>query len=301
MVSPESIDVIMCTWNSNKPYFRRCLLSIKREVNVHHIIIIDRYSSDGTLEAVAGVFPESMIFQTNANLASARRIGIAHVDTEYFAFIDADIEVSSGWFTSLISLVKSGKQIAAVQGFARYYISYLAKEQKLILGRRKCHVKEITDRGYTYNTILMTRVVRDFNPPEMIHSHEDFLLTQHIIKKGYKWLETDQAQVVHYRDAGRSYLDELQNYVQRTKWDGSGNRLVHMRSRSTTWGIVDFLLDSSKILLYCFVETILISDPRMLLYKFLGQFGYLDGFVSAYENVVPYKLMARSSLETCDE
>jgi hypothetical protein len=64
----EPIDVVMCTWNSNKFYFRKCLLSIKKEVDVHHFIVIDRFPSDGTLEVVRSVFPDAKIFQTYANL-----------------------------------------------------------------------------------------------------------------------------------------------------------------------------------------------------------------------------------------
>jgi glycosyltransferase involved in cell wall biosynthesis len=95
----ESIDVVMCTWNSNRFYFRRCLASVKKEVDVHHCIVIDRFSSDGTLEVVRSVYPDAKVFQTEANLGSARKIGIAYVDTQYFAFIDDDIELSDGWST----------------------------------------------------------------------------------------------------------------------------------------------------------------------------------------------------------
>jgi len=212
MMDPESIDVIMCTWNSNKSYFRKCLLSIKREIGIHHFILVDRYSSDGTLEVVQSIFPNVKIFQTVANLASARKIGITLVDTRYFAFIDDDIEVSEGWFAELISLIKSRKQIGAIQGSVRYYVDYLekarARAQRFGLIRRKVHTKEITGRGLTNNTVILTEIVRDFNPPSIIHSWEDFLITQHVTKKGYKWLEIDTAKVINYGDFDSSYLGE---------------------------------------------------------------------------------------------
>lgn len=188
MIDPELIDVIMCTWNSNKFYFPKCLLSIKREVGVHHFIVIDRYSSDGTLGVMRSVFPNAKIYQTNANLASARRIGITHVDTRYFAFIDDDIEVSEGWFAELISLIKSGKQIGAIQGSARYYVDYIEKAsacaQKFELSLRKIHTREITGRGLTNNTIIMTEIVKDFNPSSVIHSSGRFPVDAARYKKG---------------------------------------------------------------------------------------------------------------------
>ena len=40
----ELIDVVMCTWNSHRPWFHKCLFSIKREIPVHQFILVDRYS-----------------------------------------------------------------------------------------------------------------------------------------------------------------------------------------------------------------------------------------------------------------
>jgi glycosyltransferase involved in cell wall biosynthesis len=301
----ESIDVIMCTWNSNNFCFPKCLLSIKREVGVHHFIVIDRYSSDGTLGAVRSVFPYAKIYQTNANLANARRIGITHVDTRYFAFIDDDIEVSKGWFAELISLIKSGKQIAAIQGSVRYYLDYLekasARAQKFELSIGKGHTREITGRGLTNNTVLVTEIVRDFNPPSIIHSWEDFLLTQHVTKKGYKWLETDKAQVTNYGDFASSYLGELRRFFQRGKWHGAGDRLVHKYSSSFVQAVSYLLLSSFKSILYSLIIAILVSDPRALLLRISGQLGYLKGFFCVNKNIVPYELhQARNTLPALD-
>jgi glycosyltransferase involved in cell wall biosynthesis len=290
MTDLEPIDVIMCTWNSNKPYFRKCLRSVRREVDLHHFIVIDRYSSDQTLEVVRSVFPDAKIFQTAVNLACARGIGIANVDTRYFAFIDDDIEVSDGWFTELISFIKGGKQVGAVQGFVRLYVDYLNKAIMFELSRRKGHVKEVTARGYTNNTLLVTEIVRDLNFLPSVHSWEDFLITQHVMKKGYKWFETDQAQVTNYGDADWSYFAELRRYLLRGKWHGAGDRLVHIHSSSFVRGIAHLLLSSFKGILYAMIIAIAVSDPRILPTRFFGQLGYLVGFLYADKNIVPYKL-----------
>lgn len=290
MTDAEPIDVVMCTWNSNRSYFRRCLLSVRREVAVHHFVVVDRYSSDGTLEAVRSMFPNAKIFQTTENLACARRIGIACVDTRYFAFIDDDIEVSKVWFPNLISLIKGGKHVAAVQGFIRYHVDYLDKAQRFELSRRRGDIREISNRGYTHNTIILTETVRDFNPPPTVHSWEDFLLTQHVLRKGYKWLETDQAQVIHYRNAGIDFLSELHNSILRAKWNGAGDRLVHTYLSSHGRAFADLLLSSFKSILYYLVVTIVVSDPRILLLSFFGLLEYFKGFLSAEQNIVPFEL-----------
>ena len=80
------MDVIMCTWNSNKPWFRNCLNNIKREVPLHHFILVDKYSNDGTIEIVNKIFRDVIVVITDENLASARKKGIEYVDTDFFCF-----------------------------------------------------------------------------------------------------------------------------------------------------------------------------------------------------------------------
>jgi glycosyltransferase involved in cell wall biosynthesis len=290
MMNPEPIDVIMCTWNSNKLHFRKCLLSIKREVPVHHFIVIDRYSSDGTLGAVRSVFSDAKVFQTTANLAMAQRIGMKYVDTRYLAFIDDDIELSEGWFRKMISFIKGRKQVAAVQGFTRYHPSYMDKPRLFELSRRKGQVKEITDGAYTHDAVLMTEAVKDFNPQQIIHSRGDFLLLQHVVKKGYKWFEMNQAQATHYRGADRGFLSDLRKNFLKEKWNGANDRFVHTHSCSCSRAIAPLLIVFLKTDLFSLKMSIVMSDPRISLLYFSGHFGYLKGFLSANENIVPYEL-----------
>ena len=79
----QPIDVIMLTKNSNKPWFRRVLAAIKREVPVHHFIVVDGHSTDGTLNVVKEFFADKMIvIKSRAPLGCARYLGMMSVDTE---------------------------------------------------------------------------------------------------------------------------------------------------------------------------------------------------------------------------
>ena len=83
MTSADSIDVGMLTNNSNKPYFRRVLRAIKREIPVHHFIVVDGYSTDGTMEIVKEFFGKrTKVIRTDAPLGGARYLGMRAVDTE---------------------------------------------------------------------------------------------------------------------------------------------------------------------------------------------------------------------------
>jgi glycosyltransferase involved in cell wall biosynthesis len=92
-----AIDVVMLTKNSNKPWFRRVLAAIKREIPVHHFIVVDGYSTDGTVDVVRENFGNKVkVIETKASLGCARYLGMRAVDTEWFAFIDSDVEILPG-------------------------------------------------------------------------------------------------------------------------------------------------------------------------------------------------------------
>jgi glycosyltransferase involved in cell wall biosynthesis len=110
------MDVVMCSWNSSKPYFNLVLQSIKQEIPVHCFISIDRFSNDNTLKVVREYFPEAKVVQTESSLAGSRQLGIQNVDTEYFVFVDDDVVLPKGWFKKLWSNVDS--QTGAIQAYA---------------------------------------------------------------------------------------------------------------------------------------------------------------------------------------
>jgi hypothetical protein len=223
-------------------------------------------------------------------LAEAQRIGIGYVDTRYLALIDDDIELSEGWFKKMMVFIKSANQVAVVQGFTRYHPGYMDKPRLLELSRRKGQVKEITDGAYTHDAVLLTEAVKDFDPQQIIHSRGDFLMLQHVLRKGYKWFEMNQAQATHYRGSDKSYLADIRKNFLKERWNGANDRLVHIRSSSFGRTIAALLLGFLKTTLYFLKVSIVVSDPRIPLMYFIGNFGYLKGFLSANENLVPYEL-----------
>ncbi|MEM2111090.1 MAG: glycosyltransferase family A protein [Candidatus Bathyarchaeia archaeon] len=119
------VDVVMCTWNSNKPYFVKCLNSIRREIPVHHFILIDRFSNDGSVKTVKEIFPKAIVKETCANLGVARQLGIRLVDTEFFVFVDDDIELCSRWFREITTHIDSAT--GAIHGQAVIVLRHLSK------------------------------------------------------------------------------------------------------------------------------------------------------------------------------
>ena len=113
----ETIDVVMCTYNSNTSYFNLVLRRISQQIPVNRFIVVDRMSSDGTVSKVLEVFPEAKILLSKENLGRARKIGIDHVDTPFFVFIDSDVLLLKGWYEHSKELMKNG--VGAVACFAK--------------------------------------------------------------------------------------------------------------------------------------------------------------------------------------
>jgi len=160
------IDVIMPTYNSNRPYFRQVLERIKLYVPVHKLIVIDKYSTDGTLEVIKKYFPDALIIQTKASLAQARKIGVNYADCEIIAFIDDDVFITERWFHMLYFLMSHFQNIGMI--YPLFGLSRPAKKLVEIVRRRDdVKAKDLifkglsTIRGRTIATMIRRNLVLD--------------------------------------------------------------------------------------------------------------------------------------------
>jgi len=55
------IDVVLLTKNSVYPCLRDCLLSVKKEVPLKRLIVVDGCSSDETVDLCKSIFPDCKI------------------------------------------------------------------------------------------------------------------------------------------------------------------------------------------------------------------------------------------------
>lgn len=281
----KEVDVIMCTWNSNKPYFNRCLKSIKREVPVHHFIVVDRYSTDNTFETIKKYFhePSLKIIQTKENLAKARKIGISHVDTEFFVFLDDDIELPKNWFHRLTS--KINKKVGAIHQldehiminnpiydrWIRWKISWRGLWKKIPIGTiTDVTEKEINQfRGYTHSTIIRTQLVKDWNPDALLSAFEDWMIMKHIVKKGFVWRILNIYDIKHYSS------DTMLEFLRKTRWAGAGTRVTNFAQLTLT----KILWIAVKQNLKAFLASFQTRQPLMMVYEALMRFYYLDGYL----------------------
>lgn len=140
-----------------------------------------------TIKGIEYIPYNNLIVETSKPLALARMKAIQKVKTEWFVFIDDDVEIDKTWFEIIIPLVKK-KDIGAVQG--SLLIKGLGDKWNKVLNSRTVFPQElkIGERGCTHNTLIRTALVKDWIPSPNLSSWEDYSLTQHILNKGYSWV-----------------------------------------------------------------------------------------------------------------
>jgi glycosyltransferase involved in cell wall biosynthesis len=226
-IPPElsSIDVVMCSCNSNRSWFRQCLRSIRREIPVHCFILVDYFSADDTLKVVKEYFSNVKLVSTDAKLGSARKMGIQLVDKPWFVFLDDDIELSEGWYSRIVPYIENG--VGAVIGFPIETNPAWEKYSRLVMYEKNATRFVVVDknspemaRGLTCDTLCRKEAVRDWMPPADLAAYEDHHLLRHVVRKGFRWISTSDATCRHHG------VFSLGIEYKKAKWNGAGARLV---------------------------------------------------------------------------
>lgn len=286
-MKPTFVDVVMCTWNSNRPFFEKCLRSIEREIPVHHFIVVDHFSQDGTIEAIQKYFKSVIIVQSNANLAKARAIGIDHVDTEFFVFMDDDMGLPEGWFKRLTSYISENVGVIHEETFwagrectddslLNRLISTRWLEGALEFERHRMVKMDITldnmmqSVGFTWggHIIVKTEVVRDWKPSSLISAAEDLLLMKHVVQKGYLWRILEQHTVKHYSPRN------LREHIKKMKWHIAGLRVTGF-----TQPFSKMLRGFFKQILRASRDSMRFKEPMIFAYALFNVLVNLDGYL----------------------
>jgi len=176
------IDVVMITKNSLHPCLRESLNSIFKNVPLHHLVVIDSFSVDGTIEEIKSRGEGAIkLIQRDCKRGEAREIGIKEVDTEWFAFVDSDVILTEKWFDNIRKYINP--KVGAIEGNVKR--------------RGKIQKVKPSGRGYTNCTLIRTDLVRDIRMPKEIHVFEDQFIRKHIENKGFKWLKVYEICSVH--------------------------------------------------------------------------------------------------------
>jgi len=277
----DAFDVVILTWNSEET-LNNTISSIKKNLKLNRIILIDRFSKDRTIEIAKK--HDVILHQNDLDLAHARRYGIQQVETEWFAFIDSDVVIKNenlldefskfskinnvGWIQSSVLPLKPHWQ----------YIYRKHQHKSKLKSKLRSNIKVNKFDYGCLCTLIKTKAARDWIPPyNFIGAGEDKLLGRHVcLIKGYNSIKT-KTYVLHY----------MSDAAKKPFWNGSGARRIGYYN----------ILDILKLLIGSFPYSLWASIATrcpLIIPKYLKwRFNYLRGWLKPKK----YETLDRNELE----
>jgi glycosyltransferase involved in cell wall biosynthesis len=192
------VDVVIITKNSES-MLNECLKSVYKNVPVNHLIVVDGYSTDKTLEIVRDFQKKHgnvLVIPDKGTRATARQKGIDQVKTEWFMFVDSDAVLCKDWFKKAETHL--GENVGAIWGIEVWSTIQNPAILKLFL----LVTRKIFDlRGGTHDTLIRTDLVKDIEIPKILHVFEDAYIKDWITQKGYKLIACYNPCCLHFRPA----------------------------------------------------------------------------------------------------
>lgn len=191
-----SVDVVLLTKNSER-VLEKCLASVYENVPVNQLIVVDGYSTDGTLKILDRFndkYHNVKVTLDKGTRATAREKGIRQVTTDWFMFVDSDVVVCQNWYKK--ALKHLDKTSGAVWGIEVW--STIQNQATLKMFLRV--TRKIFDlRGGTHDTLIRTDLVKDIRIPRNLHVFEDAYIKDWITNKGYRVVACYNPYCIHYR------------------------------------------------------------------------------------------------------
>ena len=191
-----SVDVVLLTKNSER-VLEKCLASVYENVPVNQLIVVDGYSTDGTLKILDrfnNKYHNVKVTLDKGTRATAREKGIRQVTTDWFMFVDSDVVVCQNWYKK--ALKHLDKSSGAVWGIEVW--STIQNQATLKMFLRV--TRKIFDlRGGTHDTLIRTDLVKDIRIPRNLHVFEDAYIKDWITNKGYRVVACYNPYCIHYR------------------------------------------------------------------------------------------------------
>jgi len=184
----EPIDVLMLTLDAAS-FLERCLLSVYREIPVRRLLVCDGGSKDGTIE-ILKKYPRVQLFirPDIRTTGKATEFLLSKIETEWFIFIDADIELAPGWYDEMCKYKAEYDMLENSRRLMAYYF-YREDPGKL----------DINARAYDFCYLGHKESVKNFKcDDDYIWGMNDIYFRQIIEKFGYKYGKVPSTYHLHY-------------------------------------------------------------------------------------------------------
>lgn len=98
---------------------RSTVQSVKQNVPVCHLVVVDRFSSDSTVEDILSVFRDAKVIRTKSMLGPATKTGFDACDTDIVAVVDDDVSLKPAWFSKMSSRMVGPACVASCNPFGK--------------------------------------------------------------------------------------------------------------------------------------------------------------------------------------
>ena len=112
----KKIAVVILNWNGAK-LLEQFLPSVVAFSNEATVYVADNASTDASIQVIKEHFPTVKIIQNDANYGFAKGYNVAleHVEEEYYALVNSDIEVTENWLAPILSIFDAELEIGIIQ------------------------------------------------------------------------------------------------------------------------------------------------------------------------------------------
>jgi glycosyltransferase involved in cell wall biosynthesis len=194
----RAIDVVVLTKNSEH-LLAKCLSSIYENVPVKNLMVVDGFSTDGTMKILNKINEKHgniTVLKVNGSRAKAREKGLRQVRTEWFMFVDSDVILSRDWFRKAEKSIKP--DVGAVWGVNIDVIPNV-KHKRFLKLQSLIAQQCFNLRGGMHDTLIRREAVSGIKIPEQLHAYEDAYIINWIKGKGYKCVIGDGIYCLHFK------------------------------------------------------------------------------------------------------
>jgi GT2 family glycosyltransferase len=112
----KKIAVVILNWNGAR-LLEQFLPSVMEYSDEAKIYVADNASTDTSIDLIKRKFPSVTIIQNNGNYGFAKGYNLAlqHVEEEYYALVNSDIEVTKDWLRPILTIFDSESNVGIIQ------------------------------------------------------------------------------------------------------------------------------------------------------------------------------------------
>ncbi len=204
----KPVDVGILTLDADA-FLEKSLYTFYREIPIRKLFVCDGGSKDKTLEILEN-FPRVVLHYKPEirTTGKAMEFLFSIIETEWFVFIDADIELMHGWYDEMC---KNQTRYGVLENSRRIlaYHFYREDKNKLMENSRSldmCHlIKKDAVKGFHCDDDYMWRVT-------------DYLLRQVAESSGYKYGKIDMTVHIHNETERIPYESDNEKNFYKVIW-----------------------------------------------------------------------------------